>query len=103
MTDRTSINDEVDGISAPGMWLTRPFHTGMAANRSSNNRIGLPVAASRKLIAGQANLNHTFRAGRLLHGKSRFDRSKVTLTAGMKELASEQGDSAGIDRPDRRT
>jgi hypothetical protein len=70
----TSISNEVDGIRAPTMWLTHLIHHRMAANRPSINRIGLPGAERSKLVAGQANLNHTMRAARFLLGKSQVRR-----------------------------
>ena len=56
----TSISNEVDGIRAPTMWLTHQIHDRMAANWSFFDRITLPATVTCKLIACDADPNHTF-------------------------------------------
>jgi hypothetical protein len=71
MTVGTSINDEVDGISAPGMGQIRLFGHGMAARRSFIDRINLPATVRCKLIACDTDPNHTFGVGKTSYGESR--------------------------------
>ena len=68
----TSISNEVDGISAPGMWLTHQFNDRMAANWSFFDRITLRATVRPKLIAFDIDPKHTFRVGKILHGESRL-------------------------------
>ena len=49
MTVGTSINDEVDGIRAPTMWLTHQFNGRMAANWSFFERVTLRATVRCKL------------------------------------------------------
>ena len=50
------------------------FCTGTAANWSSVDRTGLSAAVRSNILAGKAHPSHTFRAGKLLRGKSRIRR-----------------------------
>jgi hypothetical protein len=68
MTARTSINDKADGIRAPTMWLTYLFHRGMAANRSSIDRIGLRATIRCKQVANETEPRHDFRVGMTSRG-----------------------------------
>jgi hypothetical protein len=68
ITVRASINDEVDGISAPKMGLARPFYPGKAAIRTLISRIDLPGDARSKLAAGQTNLGQNIQPERILLG-----------------------------------
>jgi hypothetical protein len=72
MTVRASINDEVDSIRAPTMWMTRMIHHRMDANWSFFERITLRAAVRCKLIACDIHPRHTFRVGRTSHGESRL-------------------------------
>jgi hypothetical protein len=69
----TSISDEVDGIRAPTMWMTRMIHHRMAANLSFFERITLRAAVRCKLIACDTDPRHTFWVGRTSYGESRFN------------------------------
>ena len=55
----TSISDEVDGISATGIWLTCLFHYRMVANWSFFERIALRAAVRCKLIAWDTDPKHS--------------------------------------------
>jgi hypothetical protein len=68
----TSISDEVDGISAPIMWLTHQFHDRMADNWSFFERVALRATVRCKLIACYTDPNNTFRVGRTSCGQSRL-------------------------------
>jgi len=60
MTASASVNEEAHGINAPGRRPTCPFRIGMTANRPSSNRIGPSSAVINKLLAVNADPNHTF-------------------------------------------
>jgi len=85
MTVGTSINDEVDGISAPGMGQIRLFGHGMAARRSFIDRINLPATVRPKRIACGTDLRHNFWVGRIPHGESRL--TTLVILTGLFGLA----------------
>ena len=85
MTVGTSINDEVEGISAPGMGQTRLFGHGMAAPRSFIDRINLPATVRPKRIACGTDLRHNFWVGRVPHGESRL--TTLVILTGLFGLA----------------
>ena len=82
MTARVSINDEADGISAPGPWLTRLFHQSMAANWSSIDRIDVRATGRIKPVAGEAEPHHTFPTEGPLRGKSQIKYSTLVNSIG---------------------
>jgi hypothetical protein len=72
ITVRKSINDEVDGIRAPTMFLTHLIHHRMAAYWSFFERITLWAAVRCKLIACDTDPRPFFGVRRISYGESQI-------------------------------